>query len=413
MSATPPRVLIAGSGFAALALLKTLNPRAHAVTIVSRRNHFLYTPLLPSTAVGTIEFRTIIEPVRRRRGGARFMLGSVEAIDMDSRRARCRSLEGNLEWEIDYDILALCVGADINTFGVPGVREHACFLKELSDARVIRERLIANLEHASLPATSAGERERLLHFVSVGAGPTGVRFAAELHDLIAADIGRHYPDLAGQVRITVVEAGAAVLSAYDASLRDYAARQFEHQGIVVRTGTRVREIGPGFVRLEGDEVLPAGLVLWSAGFAPTPLIAALAFARDRTGRIITDDHLRVQSNEAVFALGDCACPADQDLPQLAQVAEQQGRYVGTLLNRRASGQATGPFAWRDRGVSSFIGGGRAVAESRGRARKVSGWLAYQLWRSAAFTGLMSVKNKVLVPLDRLRALVFGRDLSKF
>jgi NADH dehydrogenase FAD-containing subunit len=413
VTARRPRLLILGSGFAAFGLLKRVDLRAYDVTVVSRRNHFLYTPLLPSTAVGTVEFRTIIEPIRRSRPGARCLLGEAESLDPTGRSVRCRSPDGEVAWDQPYDVLAIGVGAEGNTFGVPGVREHACPLKELADARVIRERVIATLERASLPGLGEEERQRLLHFVAVGAGPTGVRFAAELHDLLAADLPRSYPELVARVRITLLEAGPAMLSAYDATLREYAARQFRRDGVEVRTGSPVSEVGPAGLRLRSGEEVPAGLVLWSAGFAPTPFVAGLPFARDRAGRLVTDDRLRVLGHEDVFALGDCACPKGRDLPQLAQVAEQQGRYLGDALNRRTAGRASGPFAWRSLGIGSFLGAGRAVVESAGRRRKHAGFWAYQLWRSAVFTRLVSPKNKILVPMDRLRAFVFGRDLSKF
>jgi NADH:ubiquinone reductase (non-electrogenic) len=384
-----PRLLILGSGFAAFRLLKRVDVRAYEVTVVSRRNHFLFTPLLPSTTVGTVEYRSIIEPIRRARRGVRVLLGAAESLDPEGRVVRCRGLDGAPAWDLPYDLLAIGVGAEGNTFGVPGVREHACFLKELADARTIRERVVGNLERACLPGVGEEERGRLLHFVAVGAGPTGVRFAAELHDLLVADLGRSYPELAGRVRITLLEAGKTILGAYEERLREYAARQFRRDGIAMRTESPVAEVGPTSLRLQDGEVLPAGLVLWAAGFGPTPFVAGLPFARD------------------------CACPRGQDLPQLAQVAEQQGKYLGDALNGRLAGRPSRPFAWRNLGLDSFIGRGRAIVQSPSRSRTFSGFLAYQLWRSAIFTRLVSAKNKVLVPLDRLRAFVFGRDLSKF
>jgi NADH:ubiquinone reductase (non-electrogenic) len=412
-SARRPRLLILGSGFAAFRLLKRVDARAYEVTVVSRRNHFLYTPLLPSTVAGTVEFRTIIEPIRRARPGVRFFLGQAEALDTAACTVHCRSLDNEMAWALPYDVLAIAVGAESQTFGVPGVREHAFFLKDLRDARAIRERVITSLERASLPGLDDQERRRLLHFVSVGAGPTGVRFAAELHDLLTADLRRAYPDLVDLVHITLVESGRTILSAYDEGLRDYAARQLRRDGITIRLESPVTEVGADHLRLKEGEILPAGVVLWAAGFAPTPFVAGLSCQRGYSGRLVTDDFLRLPGQENVFALGDCACPRGQDLPQLAQVAEQQGKYLGDLLNLRCRGLAPRPFAWRSRGTSSLIGGGKAIVQSPGGSRTFSGFLAYQLWRSAIFTQLVSPKNKLVVPLDRLRAFVFGRDLSKF
>jgi NADH:ubiquinone reductase (non-electrogenic) len=412
--AARPRLLILGSGFASFRLLKQIDLRLYDVTMISRRNHFLYTPLLPSTTVGTVEFRTIIEPVRRSRCGIHFLQADAEEIDTAGRQVICRSVDRDRTFACSFDYLAIGVGADINTFGVPGVREHACFLKELSDARNIRERLIAGLERACLPGLPEEERRKLTHFVGIGAGPTGVRFAAELHDLLCKDLHRSYPELKGQVRITLLEAGKTMLGAYDEYLREFTAHQFRRRNIDVRLESKVAEVGPGFVRLDGGEIIPAGVILWSTGFAATPFVASLPFEKER-GRLVTDDYLQVPGQTNIWAFGDCACPRGRNLPQLAQVAEQQGLYTARRLNRGSTRSLMGqgsPFIWKNLGISSYIGGSAAVAESAGK-RRFAGFLAYQLWRSAIFTQLVSPKNKVLVPLDRLRAAIFGRELSKF
>lgn len=406
------RLLILGSGFAAFRLLEQIDTTRYDVTVLSKRNHFLFTPLLPSTAVGTLEFRTIIEPVRRARRGVRFLLGQACSLDLSRHVVHCASPEDDLRWEEPFDFLAIGVGAENNTFGIPGVREHCLFLKELADARLIRERTLGNLERACLPSLPDEERTRLLHFVAVGAGPTGVRFAAELHDLLMGDLRRAFPQLAGQVRVTLVEAGKNILGAFDESLRSYTINAFQRKNIVVRTDTAVAEVGPGWLRLKDGEVLPAGLILWSTGFTANAFVAGLPFEKER-GRLVVDDQLQIPGQPTIYAMGDCACPKGQSLPQLAQVAEQQGKYVGTCMNRRAQGQAVAPFVWRNLGFHSYIGGGEAVMQSGTGKRRFAGFLAYQLWRSALFTNLVSVKNKVLVPLSRLQSMLFGRDLSKF
>jgi len=281
----------------------------------------------------------------------------------------------------------------------------------LADARAIRERVLGCLERAALPAVGDEERRRLLHFVAVGAGPTGVRFAAELYDLLAHDLARSYPELAGLVRVTLLEAGQTILSAFDEPLREYTARHFRRHQIAVRTGAKVAEVRPDGLRLAGGEVIPAGVVLWCTGFAPSPFVAGLSWAKDRAGRLVIDEYLRVSGAEGVCALGDCACPQGQNLPQLAQVAEQQGKYLGRALKRRSVGRSAAPFRWRNLGFGSYIGDREAVVQ--GGHRRSAGWVAYQLWRSAVFTQLVSLRNKILVPLSRLRTAVFGRDMSKF
>jgi NADH:ubiquinone reductase (non-electrogenic) len=405
------RLLILGTGFGAFALLRGVDASKYDVTVVSPRNHFLFTPLLPSTTVGTVEFRTILEPVRRHRPHTPFHLGRCIGIDFTARIARCRSELDDTEWDQPFDLLVVGVGCITNTFHVPGVAEHACFLKEIDDARRIRQTLAANLERASLPGTSPEERDRLLHFVSVGGGPTGVRFAGELFDLLRKDLPRTYPHLAPHVKVTILDAGPSMLGAYDESLRAYVQKVFVRRGVNIRTGTRVQEVTKHGVVLPGGESLPCGLVLWSAGFAANPLTAMLDVEKGRGGRIVTDDSLEVPGKPNVFAMGDCASPAGTNLPQLAQVAEQQGRHLARSLNVRASGRVSEPFRWKPWTISSFIGGGAAVGDTADH-HTVSGFLAYQQWRAAIWTQLVRVRSKVLVPLDRLRAFAFGRDINR-
>ncbi len=412
MTVERKRLLILGTGFGAFALLRGIDQRAYDVTVVSPRNHFLFTPLLPSTTVGTIEYRTIIEPVRRRCPGAQFLLAKAVQIDLAARTVHCQSVVTDAVWEQPYDVLAVAVGCVTNTFGVPGVEQHAHFLKEIEDARKIRHTLVVNLERASLPGTSEEEQARLLHFVSVGAGPTGVRFAGELFDLLRQDLPRSYPHLASKVRVTLLDSSQSVLNAYDEALRDYVRQEFLHRGVTIHTGTRVQEVTDRGLYLPNHEFLPCGMVLWSAGFARNPVIAALENEKDRSGRLLTDDTLQVLGQSDVYALGDCACPTGQTLPQLAQVAEQQGRYLAKSLNARGQRLPAVPFRWKHWGTSSFIGGAAAVADTAHTHAKLSGYWAYQQWRAAIWTQLVSVRSKVLVPLDRFRAFAFGRDISK-
>lgn len=406
------RLLILGTGFGAFALLRRIDLQAYDVTVVSPRNHFVFTPLLPSTTVGTVEFRTVIEPIRPWRPGIQFFLGKALQVDLAAKRVHCQSIVDDSTWEQPFDLLTLAVGCITNTFGVPGVEQHAHFLKEVEDARRIRQTLVANLERASLPGTPEEEQARLLHFVSVGGGPTGVRFAGEMYDLLRKDLPRSYPHLAGKIRVTVIDAGTSVLSAYDQTLREYVQRVFTKRGVMLRTKTRVEGIEERGIRLPTQEFLPCGMVLWSAGFARNPLVNNMDNEKDKAGRLLTDDHLQLLGSPGVYALGDCAHPQEQNLPQLAQVAEQQGRYLAASLNAQARGKAARPFKWKPWGISSFIGGGAAVIGAGESTHRLSGYWAYQQWRIATWSQLVSFRSRVVVPLDRFRAFLFGRDISR-
>ena len=405
------RLVVLGTGFAAFTLVKLLRIERYHLTLISPRNHFLFTPLLPSTTVGTIEFRSIIEPIRQAAGRFNYFQASCEDIDLAQRKVFCRgSVDGEV-FQYPYDLLVIAVGAISNTFRVPGVAEHALYLRELHEARQLRRRIIECFERASLPHVAAKEQARLLHFVVCGGGPTGVEFAAELHDLLVEDLRPSYPGLADQVKITLVEAGQEILSSFDARLRDYATAHFRRQHIEIRTGIPVVTVEKERLQLGNREWLPYGLLLWSTGNAPTPLAEKLSVAKDGAARLSTDHFLRLQGHPEVYALGDCAGISGYALPATAQVAMQQGKYLASSLNRIAAGQRVPPFRYRHLGMLAYIGGNRALADFQNfKGKGITVWM---FWRSAYLTRLVSLRNKLQVMFDWMKAKVFGRDLSHF
>jgi len=407
------RLVILGGGFAAVSLLRKIDLAYFDVTVVSKRNHFLFTPLLPGSTVGTVEFRSIIEPIRRVRRGVRFVQASAKRLDHMARRVYCREDDSGAAFEIEYDELVIAVGSLTNTFGIPGVAEHALFLKELTDARKLRERIITCLERASVPQTPDDERRRLLHFAVIGGGPTGVEFAAELHDLLVENVSKAYPELAGQVKITLFEAMSSLLGAFDESLREYAARSFRRQGIELRLQSPVAEVGPGWLRLKSGEEVPAGTVVWSSGVQATPFVAQLPFEKDPAGRLIVDPFLRVKSNPDIYAPGDNGAIEGHSLPLTAQVAMQQGKYLAKVMNACARGKEPWAFKFNNLGMLAYVGDNRALADIPKAKLRWRGFLTYLFWRSAYLTRLVSFKNKVLVLFDWIKTSIFGRDLSRF
>jgi hypothetical protein len=216
-----------GTGWASFALLKHIKHEAFDVTCISPRNHLVFTPLLASTASGTLEFRSIAEPLKHAFPHVRYLNAECTGIDVNARKVQFRTVdepqkssadEHMHDGEVPFDLLVLGIGARNNTFGIPGVEENLYFLKELADARAIRQRVIRNVEAASRAGVSAADRRRLLSFVVCGGGPTGVEFSAELHDLLTQDVGRLYPELLPDISLTIIE-GRELLGAFDQSLR--------------------------------------------------------------------------------------------------------------------------------------------------------------------------------------------------
>jgi NADH:ubiquinone reductase (non-electrogenic) len=354
---------------------------------------------------------------------------------------------------IPYDFLALGVGARCATFGVPGVEEHAFFLKELADARAIRARILCNVAAATLPDLPLEEKQCLLSFVIVGGGPTGIEFAAELADFISADALRLHPELREHVRVSVLEAGPEVLTSFDASLRGHAASVLRDARVVVRTGARVAGVGPREVRLADGAALPCGLCVWNTGLAPQPLVRSLtaSFARDKWGHLLVDAGLRAlgadaQPQRRVFAMGDAASVAPAPFAPTAQVAEQQGFYLAAAMNaagaaagaRGGGGEggahaaaqrvqeqldagAGGAFAYKHAGSLAALGMLNGLADfTKVRAgsgaptaplagAKISGAAANVVWKAK----LGTLKNRLQVPADWLKSSLLGRDTTIF
>ncbi|MBC8042631.1 MAG: FAD-dependent oxidoreductase [Rhizobacter sp.] len=408
-------LVILGTGFAAFSLIKKIDTKHYDLTVISPRNHFLFTPLLPSSTVGTVEFRSIIEPIRTAREGLTFFQAIASKLDTANKTVQCRNAVSDEVFDVKYDWLLITVGAANNTFGIEGVRENAMFLKEVADARSIRTKIIDNFERAATPEVSQEERSRLLHFVIVGGGPTGVEFAAELADFLEEELAESYHDLVKQARITLVEALGQILNSFDADLSKYASEVFKRRKISVLTNTPVKEVKPKLLCLKDGSEIAYGLLVWSTGYTATDFIKSLPFEKDKAGRILTDGYFRVPNEENIFAMGDCARPESKAFPQTSQVAMQEGKYLGKLFNRmikkRTPENLGEPFEYNHLGMLAYIGDEKALADLP--VAKSSGFATWIFWRSAYLTRLVSLKNKVLVLFDWCKAALFGRDVSRF
>lgn len=409
-ASSKPRLVVLGTGFGAFNLVKNLDDD-YEITVVSPRNHFLFTPLLPSTTVGTIEFRSIIEPIRHAREDVRYYHAEGLNIDTANRTVKCRGVTDHHAFDVQYNILVVAVGAVSNTFGVPGVAEHAMFLKELHDARELRQRIIRRFEQANLPGVSVEERHRLLHFIICGGGPTGVEFAAELNDFMLEDLQKAYPHLVAEAQITLVEAMKEILGTFDEKLRRYAREVFARQRISVLTESPVTKVDQTTVYLKDGLELEYGLLLWSTGNGPTKFIERVNLPKDNRSRVITDDCFRVKGYENIYALGDCSVIESNPLPATSQVAQQQGKYLGKALTRRARRQDVQPFKYKHFGMLAYVGDNKALADLEDV--KGSGWTTWLFWRSAYLTKIVSVRNKFSIAIDWTKAIVFGRDISQF
>lgn len=316
------KVVVIGTGWAGISFLKGLDVTSYDVQVVSPRNYFAFTPLLPSVTCGTVDARSIVEPIRnlikKKNGEINFWEAECFKIDAANKRVLCRSnLQGNLvgnnEFFLEYDYLVIAVGAQVNTFNTPGVSENCYFLKEVEDAQRIRQGVIDCFEKAVLPGLSEEERRTNLHFVIVGGGPTGVEFASELHDFIQEDLVKLYPSVRELVKITIIQSGDHILNSFDDRISKFAENKFQRDGIEVLTGARVVSVSENSINMKKKASgnmfsVPHGMVLWSTGVGSRPVVKDFMEQIGQGGRrvLATDEWLRVKGCENVYALGDCA-----------------------------------------------------------------------------------------------------------
>jgi NADH dehydrogenase len=343
-----PKLVVLGGGWGSVALLKTLNPEEYHVTVVSPTNYFLFTPMLPSATVGTLEFRSLVEPIRRivSRVKGHFIRASAEEIEFSEKLVELsqKDPEGNeVRFYLPYDKLVIGVGSTTNPHGVKGL-ENCYFLKDIDDAQKIRNRILTNLEYACLPTTSDQERRRLLSFVVSGGGPTGVEFAAELFDLLNEDLTNHFPRiLRNEISVHLIQSRGHILNTYDESLSKYAEARFARDQVEILTNSRVKEVTPKSILFtqkgKGGETitkeLPMGFCLWSTGVSQTEfcqrVAAALGSTQTNRHALETDTHLRLNGTPLgdVYAIGDCATVqnniADHMVTFLRTLAWEKGK----------------------------------------------------------------------------------------
>ena len=347
-----PKLVILGTGWGSVALLKKLIPGDYHITVVSPVNYFLFTPMLPSATVGTLEFRSLVEPIRRiiNRLRGHFLRANAVAVEFSEKLVEVSQVdsEGNKQnFYLPYDKLIIGVGSTTNEHGVKGL-ENCNFLKTIDDARNIKNKVLKNLELACLPTTSDQERRRLLSFVVSGGGPTGVEFAAELYDMLNEDLLRSFPRiLRNEVSVHVIQSRGHILNTYDEALSKYAEERFAHDQVEILTNSRVKEVQPDkiiFSQMENGKPvtkeLPMGFCLWSTGVAQTNLCQNIAKqlgdSQNNHHALETDTHLRVLGTPLgdVYAIGDCSTVqnniADHLTTFLRTMAWEKGKDPETM-----------------------------------------------------------------------------------
>ena len=381
---------------------KALTRAPVRVTLLDRHNHHLFQPLLYQVATATLSPGDIASPIRwilRRARNVRVLLGDVRAIDTQTRRVRLED-----DSTIDYDFLIVATGASHTYFGHDEWAKDAPGLKTLEDALAIRRRILVAFERAERE-TDPARQQRLMTFVMVGGGPTGVELAGTLAE-IAHQTRREFRNIdTRNTRIVVVEAGPTILPAFAPKLRDAARASLRRLRVEVREQTRVTGVDAGGVAL-GGERLEAGTVLWTAGVAASPLLATLGVPLDRAGRVTVERDLSIPGHPEVFVVGDAAAFVDakgQPLPGVAQVAMQGGVHAARMIQRRIKDEQSRAFIYNDKGNMAIIGRGSAIADIRGL--RFSGPIAWLAWLFLHIFELIGFRNRIVVMVEWAAAYV--------
>jgi NADH dehydrogenase len=396
------KVVVVGAGFGGLAAARAFADADDvAVTLVDRHNFHTFQPLLYQVATAGLNAADIAHPVRgifHGQDNVTFLQATATGADLER---GVLYVEGGAHAvdDVAFDHLVVAAGATTNTFGIPGVAEHAFPLYNLTDATTLRNHVLERFEAADAQPDLVDDGA--LTFVVVGGGPTGVEVAGALAELFAMVLRKDFRTLdTTRARVVLVEARPDLLAPFSPASRRHALETLRERGVEVRTGVQVERVGPRRVVLAGGEELAAHTLVWAAGVQANPVAAALGLPTGRGGRVEVAPDLSVRGHATVWAVGDVAAAVDPThgaapLPQVAPVAVQAGRHVAAQIRNRLTGRPTEAFRYRDKGTMATIGRSRAVAELPlgVRLRGFPAWLA---WLGLHLVMLAGFRNRVSV-----------------
>ncbi|MEM7442022.1 MAG: NAD(P)/FAD-dependent oxidoreductase [Pseudomonadota bacterium] len=393
-----PEVVILGAGFGGLAAAKALAKAPVHITIIDRQNHHLFQPLLYQVATAGVSPADVAVPIRslfRKQANTTILMDTVVGIDTEAQTVQGHRAEHR------YDYLIVATGSEYSYFGHDDWRPHAPSLKSLKNALDIREKVLLSFEYAET-ALDEAERKRLMTFVIVGGGATGVELAGALAELAKKALARDFRHIdPSEAEIVLLEAGPSVLHGFPESLTDFAERSLTKLGVTVRLNSPVESVDADGVTLADGQVIGSTNVLWAAGTRAPNVRDWLGAEADRQGRIKVGGSLTVPGHNTVFVIGDAACFAQEGgkpLPAVAPVAKQQGIYAAKAIARKIAGaQAHAPFRYRDAGMLATIGRHAAVANLH--RFKMKGWFAWMFWGLIHIYFLIGARNRMMVFLN--------------
>lgn len=409
-----PSLVIIGTGWSGYTLADRLQNSKYNITIISPEPKSPYTPLLASAACGLFDFSLAEDSIRRKSKKLKYIKATVTKINFEKKACICSPAFESLasqSFDVTYDKLIIAPGCSNQTFNTPGVAEHALFVRNVRDARAVRQRLHDILEIASLPTMTEKEQRDLLHFVVVGGGPTGVEITAELYDLVHNDLTGLYPDLAGKASLAIHDVGKHILSAFDVKLSEYALDSFTKRDVVIKSGSHIEKVEADALYTKEDGRIPYGMLIWATGNKQVPLVDTLDVLKSgRLPRIQTDNYLRVywpdmSLIDSVYALGDAADIKGGELPTTAEVACQKAQYLCKVFNANFRG----PFTYDQRAIVAYVGQHDGVIMG---SKDWSGEKAWLAWRSKNLLWARSLRKRIMITISWALNWIFGKDVAR-
>jgi NADH:ubiquinone reductase (H+-translocating) len=430
-SSSPTRIVVLGSGFAAVEVLKKLQKEFNTnndieITLVSRDNFILFTPLLPEVASGMIETRNIVTPVRAFCKKAKFYQAKVKSIDLDSEKLTLVHAIGRQyqpdSWReriLKYDYLVIALGSENNFFKMYDVQKYSFTMKSIDDAIILRNHIINVLEQASLEEDNVELRKSLLTFVVAGGGFNGVETVGAINHFIRESIKDYYKNIhASEVRMMLIDTNEKLLAEVDEGLGEFALEKLKAKGVEFMMKCPVTGATANSIKLYDGTIIPCYTLIWSAGVTPSELVGELPCEHDRGHRIVVNSYLEVPGYSRVYALGDCASITDPNTgkpyPQTAQHAIREGKVAAknivlAVKGNKGDGNKV-KFDYKTKGMMAEIGMRTGVAILFNNI-KLHGFLAWWLWRTYYLANLPTTRKKLKVLGDWMSDLIFKPDVS--
>lgn len=417
-SPSKKNILILGGGFGGMHVLKELQKKLNVkntnITIVSEKNYFLFTPMLPEVASGMLNPRDITMPIREFCTSAKFFQANVFSIDFEQKLVTITRKFDGKNHTLEYDYLILALGSINNFYGIKSIEENSFTIKTVEDAIQLRNQIISMMEIAA-QTRSVGLQKKFLTFSVVGAGFAGVEIIGEINHFVRKSVKQAYPSIIEKnINMILISSRNEILPELNSKLGQSARTYLEKMGVRIISNVKAIGAGESHVELSDGEIIPCTTLIWTGGVTTSPVIGLLNCDHDNSGRVLVDQFLRLKEHPEVFALGDCAAIPDEDTgkfyPPTAQHALRASKIVGQNIKKMMEGDLhLDIFSYHSKGMMATIGNKAGVASLMGR--NISGVLAWIIWRTYYLVRLPTFESKVKIGIGWAINLFFGTDLT--